>query len=60
METLGHFFMATYDDMETDDFKKEFWKWFDSLSEKERKTFNEYPSDMAPLNFYNRVWRHRK
>ena len=51
--------MAQYEDMETEDFKKEFWKWFDSLSKEERKKFNEYPSDMAPLNYYNRVWKHR-
>lgn len=51
--------MAQYEDMETDEFKKAFWEWFDSLSKEERKKFNEYPADMATLNFYNRVWRHK-
>ena len=51
--------MASLDDMDTPEFKKEFWKWFDSLPPEERKKFNEYPADMAELNYYNKVWRHK-
>lgn len=40
-------------------FKKAFWEWFDSLSPEERKRFQEYPADMAELNFYNRVWKNQ-
>lgn len=41
------------------EFKKEFWDWFDNIPREERRKFQEYPADMAELNFYNRVYRHK-
>lgn len=38
------------------EFKKAFWEWFDSLPKLERKRFQDYPADMAELNFYNRIY----
>ena len=38
------------------EFRKHFWEWFDSLPPKTRKTFHEYPLDMATLYFENKVW----
>ena len=46
--------MSVFD---TPEFKKAFWEWFDALPTQERKRFQEYPADMAELNFYNRVYR---
>lgn len=43
-------------DFDTPEFKKLFWEWFDSLPQKERKKFQEYPSDMAELYFYNKIY----
>ena len=43
---------------DTPEFKEAFWKWFDDLPKEERRKFQEYPADMAELNFYNRVYRH--
>lgn len=40
------------------DFKKAFWKWFDSLSVEEKDKFKYYPADMAELNFYNRIYKY--
>jgi hypothetical protein len=42
---------------DTPEFKKAFWKWFDALPRQERKRFQDYPADMAELNFYNRVYK---
>jgi hypothetical protein len=42
---------------DTPQFKKAFWEWFDALPTHERKRFQEYPADMAELNFYNRVYK---
>ena len=39
-------------------FKKLFWKWFDSLSTKEREKFQTYPVDMAEIFYYNKHYRH--
>lgn len=47
------------DVFDTPEFKKEFWEWFDSISKTERAKFQNYPADMAELNFYNRVYRHK-
>lgn len=44
------------DVMTTEEFKKAFWEWFDSISPVERKKFNEYKDDFATLYFYNKVW----
>jgi hypothetical protein len=45
------------DVFDTPEFKKAFWKWFDALPRQERKRFQDYPADMAELNFYNRVYK---
>jgi hypothetical protein len=37
-------------------FLKEFWEWFDLLSQSERKKFLEYHSDMAEIFFYNKIY----
>lgn len=44
---------------DTPEFKKEFWEWFDSLPKEQRHKFKTYPADLAELNFYNTVWRHK-
>ncbi len=51
---LHRFYMSVFD---TPEFKKAFWKWFDALPRQERKRFQDYPADMAELNFYNRVYK---
>ena len=43
-------------ELEKSEFKKEFWKWFDSLPKKEREKFQEYPADMAEKYFYNKIY----
>lgn len=50
--------MIEIDEMvfETEEFKKEFWKWFDSIPRKEREKFKYYPSDMSELFFYNKIY----
>jgi len=45
-----------FDDPE---FKQEFWRWFDSISSKEKQKFHDYPADMAELYFYNKIYRIR-
>ena len=42
--------------LDTPEFKKEFWEWFDSLPKQERRKFQEYPADMAELYFYNKIY----
>jgi hypothetical protein len=49
----------SYDDIGTDDFRKAFWEWFDSIPAQERLKFKNYPSDMADLFFYNKFWKQR-
>ena len=39
-----------------DNFKKEFWEWFDSLPKEEKKKFQIYRNDMAELYFYNKIY----
>ena len=46
------------DIFDTPEFKKAFWEWFDNLPTKEREKFQNYPADMAELNFYNRFYKH--
>jgi len=41
------------------DFKKEFWAWFDSLPKQERVKFQNFPADLAELNFYHKVWQYK-
>lgn len=43
-------------DFDNPDFKVKFWEWFDRLPRPERKKFQEYPSDMAELFFYNKYY----
>ena len=43
-------------EMESQEFNESFWVWFDSLPPEEKTKFNYYKSDMAKLNFYNKVW----
>lgn len=46
------------DEFETPEFKKAFWDWWDNQTTKEfRKKFSEYPSDMATLYFYNKIYK---
>ena len=42
--------------MNTKEFKKAFWYWYDRLSPEEREKFYSYKSDMAELYFYNKVF----
>jgi hypothetical protein len=42
--------------MDTPEFKKQFWDWFDNLPKEEKTKFNEYKSDMATMYFYNKIW----
>jgi len=37
-------------------FLKEFWEWFDVLSQDERRKFQYYHSDMAQIFFYNKIY----
>jgi hypothetical protein len=46
------------EDMNSEEFKDAFWEWFDSIPFKERQKFKTYPSDMAELYFYNKIWKH--
>lgn len=48
------------DIFDTPEFKKAFWEWFDNLPTKEREKFQNYPADMAELNFYNRFYKHMR
>jgi len=43
-------------DLNTSDFKKAFWEWFDSLPKEERIKFQQYPADMAEIYFYNKIY----
>jgi len=38
------------------EFKKEFWKWFDSLPFEKKKVFWRYKDDMSETNFYFTVY----
>lgn len=40
-------------------FLNSFWNWFDSLPADERRKFDNYPSDMSKIFFYNKVWKNR-
>lgn len=43
--------------MRTDDFQKNFWSWFDSLSIKEKERFWYYRSEVSELYFYNAIYK---
>ena len=45
--------------IDTKEFNKSFWEWFDDLPESKRRMFNYYRSDMAKINFYYTEWRKR-
>ena len=48
-------------DIDTQDFKKAFWQWFDNeLSQDDRLKFKTYPADMSELYFYNKIWSKSK
>lgn len=49
--------MNIEDHLDTDEFKKAFWHWFDNLPVEEKRVFYYYRSDMAELNFFNTVYR---
>ncbi len=42
--------------MESPEFKKEFWAWFDDLPQAEKDKFNYYSSNMAELFYYNKFF----
>lgn len=42
------------------EFKKEFWKWFDSLPWHKKRMFWYYYDDFAETNFYFTVWRKKR
>ena len=44
------------EELEKKEFNEAFWKWFDSLSVKEKEQFWNYTSDMAKVFFYNKYW----
>ena len=46
--------------IDTPEFKKEFWEWFDSLPKQKRKEFQEYPADMAELYFWNKIYSKKR
>ena len=37
-------------------FKKAFWKWFDTLSKKEKEKFWYFSVDMATTYYYNKYY----
>jgi len=37
-------------------FNKAFWKWFDSLDNKQKKQFWYHSADMSKLYFYNKYY----
>lgn len=43
----------------TKEFNKSFWEWFDDLPDIKRDQFNYYRSDIAKINFYNTQWKYR-
>lgn len=43
-------------DPEYQEFKREFWQWFDRLPTEKKKVFWRYKDDMAETNFYFTVW----
>lgn len=44
------------EEIESPTFKEEFWAWFDSLPELEKKKFWYYGSDMAEIFYYNKFF----
>ena len=38
------------------EFKAEFWDWFDSLPRQKKEVFWRYKEDMAETNFYFTTW----
>lgn len=43
-------------DEEYEIFKKEFWVWFDSISETDKERFWYFKEDMAEIFFYNKIF----
>jgi hypothetical protein len=48
------------EEMNSKEFNAKFWEWFDETSIDTRKKFWYYPSDMAKLHFYNKIWKFLK
>jgi hypothetical protein len=46
--------------IESTKFNLNFWKWFDDQPKEIKNKFNYYPSDIAKLYFYNKIWRYEK
>jgi len=43
-------------DPKYNEFKTEFWDWFDSLPRQKKEVFWRYKEDMAETNFYFTTW----
>jgi hypothetical protein len=43
-------------DPKYNEFKAEFWDWFDSLPRQKKEVFWRYKEDMAETNFYFTTW----
>lgn len=37
-----------------EDFRREFWAWFDALNKEDKNRFWYYTADMAKIYFYNK------
>jgi hypothetical protein len=40
----------------SEEFKKQFWTWFDDLPKSEADMFRYYKNDMSELYFYNKIY----
>jgi hypothetical protein len=52
--------MDIIEQIESTKFNLNFWKWFDDQPKEIKDKFNYYPSDMAKLYFYNKVWKYER
>lgn len=48
------------DDLNSSEFNKLFWEWFDSIPRADRKRFQEHSADMAKIYYYNKFYRKRE
>lgn len=48
------------EEIESPKFNIHFWEWFDSQPKEFRDKFNYYPSDMARIFYYNKIWKFTK
>jgi hypothetical protein len=42
-----------------EEFKKDFWEWFDDLPKEEKEKFWYYSDDASEMYFLNMVWNQR-